>query len=175
MVAARPGEGSRETSSAIHWRSEVTYVDLAMSVEDREKFLADLHVGVLGVHDPRGVSAPLLVPVWYGYRPGGDVLVETSRESVKARLLRAAGRFSLCAQKETPPYQYVSVEGPIVAVDDPLVPAEREALAHRYLDSETAAAYLQANGHQLAEDILFRMRPQRWRTADFAAFAAEFS
>ena len=146
-----------------------------MSVEDRERFLAGLHVGVLGVHDPRGVSAPLLVPVWYGYRPGGDVLVETSRESVKARLLRAAGRFSLCAQKETPPYQYVSVEGPIVAVDDPLVPAEREALAHRYLDSETAAAYLQANGHQLAEDILFRMRPRRWRTADFAAFAAEFS
>ncbi|MCW2869368.1 MAG: pyridoxamine 5-phosphate oxidase [Streptomyces oryziradicis] len=146
-----------------------------MSAEDREGFLADLHIGVLGVHDPRGESAPLLVPVWYGYRPGGEVLVQTSRESTKARFLRGAGRFSLCVQKESAPYQYVSVEGPVVAVDDPLPPTEREALAHRYLDPETASGYLKANDHQLTEDILFHMRPQRWRTADFAAFAAEFS
>ncbi|MCQ4042567.1 pyridoxamine 5'-phosphate oxidase family protein [Streptantibioticus rubrisoli] len=146
-----------------------------MSVEDREKFLADMHVGVLGVHDPRGVRAPLLVPVWYGYEPGGEVLVQTGRESVKARLVRESGRFSLCAQKESAPYQYVSVEGPVVAVDDPVPPAQREALAHRYLDPETASAYLKANERQLSDDILFHMRPQRWRTADFSAFAAEFN
>ena len=146
-----------------------------MSVEDREKFLADVRVGVLGVHDPRGVTAPLLVPVWYGYEPGGEVLVQTARESVKARLVRAAGRFSLCTQKESTPYQYVSVEGPVVAVDDPVPPAQRAALAHRYLDAETAAVYLTANERQLSEDVLFHMRPQRWRTADFSAFAAEFS
>jgi hypothetical protein len=34
---------------------------------------------------------------------------------------------------------------------------------------------LKANEIQLAEDILIRMRPQRWRTADFSAFAADFS
>ncbi|MDF3289734.1 pyridoxamine 5'-phosphate oxidase family protein [Streptomyces silvisoli] len=146
-----------------------------MSVENREKFLADVHVGVLGVHDPRGASAPLLVPVWYAYEPGGEVLVQTARESVKAQLVRASGRFSLCAQKESAPYQYVSVEGPVVAVDDPVPAAQHEALAHRYLDPKAASAYLKANERQLREDVLFHMRPQRWRTADFSAFAAEFS
>jgi nitroimidazol reductase NimA-like FMN-containing flavoprotein (pyridoxamine 5'-phosphate oxidase superfamily) len=148
-----------------------------MSVRDREEFLAAVHVGVVGVIDPRaeGSSAPLLVPVWYGYEPGGDVIVQTGRDSVKARLIGAAGRFSLCAQDESAPYRYVSVEGPVIAVEDPLPPATHAALARRYLDAPTASAYLEANQQQLTEDVVFRMRPQRWRTADFSAFAAEFS
>ncbi|GAA4533594.1 pyridoxamine 5'-phosphate oxidase family protein [Amycolatopsis samaneae] len=149
-------------------------MDLAMSVRDREKFLAGTHVAVLGVTDPRGRSAPLLVPVWYGYEPGGLLTVEIGRDTVKARLIRAAGRFSLCAQDESAPYRYVSAEGPVVSVEDP-VPAEFRAwLAHRYLDEETASAYLAANRNQLTDDVAVRMRPRRWRTADFSAFAEEF-
>ncbi|GGM36317.1 pyridoxamine 5'-phosphate oxidase [Longimycelium tulufanense] len=150
-------------------------MNLAMSNDERESFLAETRVGVLGVVDSRGERAPLLVPVWYGYQPGGDVVVETARASVKAKLVLAAGRFSICVQDESPPYRYVSVEGPVVDVQDPIDPAARAALAHRYLDSTTAADYLAANKYQLTEDVLFRMRPQRWRTADFAAFAKEFS
>ncbi|MFF4605309.1 pyridoxamine 5'-phosphate oxidase family protein [Streptomyces sp. NPDC001339] len=146
-----------------------------MSVTAREEFLAGLHVGVVGVDDPRGESAPLLVPVWYGYQPGGEVIVQTGRESLKYRLIRDAGRFSICVQSESAPYKYVSVEGPVVSVADPVPAAEREALARRYLDPETATDYLAANAGQLTDDVLIRMRPQRWRTADFAAFAAEFS
>ncbi|MEV7779671.1 pyridoxamine 5'-phosphate oxidase family protein [Kitasatospora sp. NPDC088351] len=145
-----------------------------MSVEAREAFLAGPHVGVLGVDDARDGGGPLLVPLWYSYRPGGPVTIQTGRETLKARLIRGAGRFSLCAQVESAPYRYVSVEGPVVAVEDPLPPAEREELARRYLDADTAAAYLDANQRQLADDILIRMRPERWRTADFAAFAEEF-
>lgn len=150
-------------------------MNLSMSTDEREKFLADVHVGVLGVDDPRGQCAPLLVPVWYAYEPGGDLVVQTGRDSVKARLIRKIGRFSLCVQDESPPYRYVSVEGPVVAVDDPVDPVTRAALAHRYLDPVTAPAYLAANSHQLAGDIILHMHPQRWRTADFSAFAAEFS
>ncbi|MET9416899.1 pyridoxamine 5'-phosphate oxidase family protein [Streptomyces klenkii] len=146
-----------------------------MPGEEREHFLAGLHVGVLGVTDTGDGRAPLLVPVWYRYEPGGEVVVQTGRETVKARLLRAAGRFSLCVQDENPPYRYVSVEGPVTAVNDPVDPVEREAIAHRYLDPEEARAYLKSTADQLADDITFRMRPQRWRTANFAAFAAEFS
>ena len=84
-----------------------------MTTAEREAFLAGVHVGILSVDDPgRG---PLTVPVWYAYEPGGTVDVITGGQSVKARRLRAAGRFSLCAQIETPPYRYVSVEGPITA------------------------------------------------------------
>ncbi|SHF11268.1 PPOX class probable F420-dependent enzyme [Streptoalloteichus hindustanus] len=146
-----------------------------MSRADREKFLAEVRVGVLGVVDPRGDLAPLQVPVWYGYEPGGEVVVETNRDSLKARLVRRAGRFGLCVQDESAPYRYVSVEGPVVAVDDPVDPAVRAALAHRYLDPVTAPAYLEANRRQLADDVVLRMRPERWRTADFAVFAEEFS
>ncbi|MFE7231835.1 pyridoxamine 5'-phosphate oxidase [Streptomyces sp. NPDC002405] len=124
--------------------------------------------------DPRNGGGPLLVPLWYSYRPGGLVAIETGRQALKARLVRDAGRFSLCVQDESAPYRYVSVEGPVVGVEDPVPPAEHEALAHRYLDADAATAYLAANQEQLADDILIRMRPERWRTADFSAFAAEF-
>ncbi|MGW2261894.1 pyridoxamine 5'-phosphate oxidase family protein [Streptomyces sp. NPDC004749] len=146
-----------------------------MQRDARERFLADVHVGVLGVTDTRGESAPLLVPVWYRYEPGGDVVVQTARSAVKTRLVEETGRFSLCVQDETAPYRYVSVEGPVVSVTDPADAAEREATAHRYLESDDARDYLTATAHQLTEDITLRMRPERWRTADFAAFAAEFA
>ncbi|MBO0654603.1 pyridoxamine 5'-phosphate oxidase family protein [Streptomyces triculaminicus] len=148
----------------------------SMPRPDRERFLAEPRVGVLGVADSRGGDrAPLIVPVWYDYEPGGEVVVQTDRESIKARLLRAAGRFSLCVQDEGRPYRYVSVEGPITAIEDPVDPAVREALTQRYLDPEEARAYLVATEAQLKNDILFRMRPQHWRSADFAAFAADFA
>ncbi|MFF4158732.1 pyridoxamine 5'-phosphate oxidase family protein [Streptomyces sp. NPDC001678] len=146
-----------------------------MPHSERERFLAEPRIGVLGVTDPRGERAPLLVPIWYHYEPGGEVVVQTGREMVKTRLLRAAGRFSLCAQDDNRPYRYVSVEGPVVSVSDPADADLREAMAHRYLDPEEARAYLKATAHQLTEDVTFRMRPQHWRTANFAAFAADFA
>jgi hypothetical protein len=146
-----------------------------MSVQEREDFLSGPHVGILGVEDPRSAGGPLLVPLWYSYRPGGLVTIQTGRKTLKSRLIQEAGRFSLCAQDETAPYRYVSVEGSVVAVEDPLPAAEHEALAHRYLDAATARAYLGANRQQLTDDVLIRMRPERWRTADFSAFSAEFA
>jgi nitroimidazol reductase NimA-like FMN-containing flavoprotein (pyridoxamine 5'-phosphate oxidase superfamily) len=146
-----------------------------MSTEAREAFLCAVHVGIMGINDLRGASAPLLVPVWYGYTPGGDVVVQTGRETLKLRLLREAGRFSLCVQDETAPYRYVSVEGPVTDIVEPVPAVERRNLALRYLDPATAEAYLSANENQLKEDVLVRMRPLRWRTADFSSFAEEFS
>ncbi|MGW2254602.1 pyridoxamine 5'-phosphate oxidase family protein [Kitasatospora sp. NPDC001660] len=151
-------------------------MSISMSSHDRELFLAERRVGVLGVADHRGGErAPLLVPVWYGYEPGGDILVQTGRETVKGQLLLATGRFSLCVQDERRPYRYVSVEGEVAAVEDPVPPAVRGALAHRYLDPQEARAYLAATAGRLTDDLLLRLRPQRWRTADFAAFAAGFA
>ena len=87
----------------------------AMTKQERERFLADLHVGIVSVaEEGRG---PLTVPIWYSYEPGGEVRVVIGGTSRKAQLLRTARRFSLCAQTEAPPYKYVSVEGPIVAIE----------------------------------------------------------
>ena len=136
-----------------------------MSVAEREDFLAGLHVGVLSVNDPGW--GPLAIPVWYSYVPGGMVNVITGGQSVKARLLHAAGRLSLCVQNESMPYRYVSVEGPITAVDETVSADERRALAHRYLGAEGGDLYVASTSEQAAGSVAFRMSPERWRTTDY--------
>ena len=84
-------------------------MSLAMTKQERETFLADLHVGIISISEEgRG---PLTVPIWYSYEPGGELRVVTAKTSRKARLLQHAERFSVCVQTETLPYKYVSVEG----------------------------------------------------------------
>ncbi|MFE6872022.1 pyridoxamine 5'-phosphate oxidase family protein [Kitasatospora sp. NPDC057692] len=144
-------------------------MSFAMTRAESERFLAGVHVGVLSVGGAEPDAAPLAVPVWYSYRPGGLITVLTGRASAKARRIRAAGRFTLCAQQEEPPCRYVCVAGPVVAIEDRVDPEERAALARRYLPPATVAAYLVATDEQLTADITVRMRPERWLSADFAA------
>jgi PPOX class probable F420-dependent enzyme len=137
-----------------------------MTRAEREAFLAAVHVGVISIAEPgRG---PLTAPIWYAYEPGGEVAVITGRESRKGRLLAASPRISLCAQTEKPPYQYVSVEGPVTYVG----PADRDTLgrrlAHRYLGPELGDRYLEATASEAGESVVVRMRPDRWLTVDYA-------
>jgi PPOX class probable F420-dependent enzyme len=138
-------------------------MSLTMTSEEREQFLAEVHVGVLSVASEHGVGT-LAVPVWYSYRPGGPVSVITGGSTRKAAAIRATGRFSLCAQDERPPYKYVTVEGP--ATVEEASHDERLALARRYLGREGGDAYVSAipTGGQ----IVFRMTPERWLTADYS-------
>jgi nitroimidazol reductase NimA-like FMN-containing flavoprotein (pyridoxamine 5'-phosphate oxidase superfamily) len=137
-----------------------------MTKAEREQFLADVHVGVLGIAAEGG--APLTVPVWYTYKPGGLVSFLTSRSSRKAELIERAQRFSLCAQTETPPYKYVSVDGPVLAMETDVEPDERRAIAYRYLGQELGDLYLAATEADAADNIAIRMRPERWLTVDYA-------
>lgn len=141
-------------------------MSLAMTRQERERFLADLHVGIISI--PEDGRGPLTVPVWYAYEPGGELRVVTGRASRKGRLLGQARRFSLCAQTETPPYKYVSVEGPIVAIEKADVERDLRLLAHRYLGAAAGDAYLAATREEHTDNVLVRMRPERWLTVDFA-------
>jgi nitroimidazol reductase NimA-like FMN-containing flavoprotein (pyridoxamine 5'-phosphate oxidase superfamily) len=139
-----------------------------MTTTEREHFLADLHVGIISVaEEGRG---PLTVPIWYGYTPGGELYVWMEKTSRKARLLERAGRFSLCVQTEQQPYQYVSVEGPITAIEP--IDLERDArpLARRYLGDAEGDAYMadSAEGIASGKQIVVRMRPERWLTGDYS-------
>jgi len=139
--------------------------DQRMTESERQEFLAGLHVGVLGLERPDG--PPLVVPVWYSYEPGGEVVVLTSAGSVKGRLAAAAGRGSLCAQQEELPYKYVTVEGPIeidVLGDD--AHAAVEPMAIRYLGDEMGRGY--AAGSIADDEIRIRLRPERWLSVDYA-------
>jgi nitroimidazol reductase NimA-like FMN-containing flavoprotein (pyridoxamine 5'-phosphate oxidase superfamily) len=141
-------------------------MSLAMTREEREQFLADVHVGIISIQeDGRG---PLTVPIWYMYQPGGDIVVVTGAQSRKGKLLEKAGRFSLCAQTETPPYRYVTVEGPVVSVEPVDVEKDARPLAHRYLGPELGDGYLEATAEQNADSQTYRMRPVRWLTVDYS-------
>ncbi len=133
-----------------------------MSRAEREAFLAEVHVGVLAIAAGPG-RGPLVTPVWYSYQPGGRVSVSTGGGSSKARAIAAAGRFSLCAQDEAPPYKYVTVEGP--AVIEPTSLVERTAIARRYLGHEGGDAFIAANPG--VDDVMIQMTPEHWQSADF--------
>jgi nitroimidazol reductase NimA-like FMN-containing flavoprotein (pyridoxamine 5'-phosphate oxidase superfamily) len=140
-------------------------MSLAMKKEEREAFLADIHVAVISVaEDGHG---PLVVPIWYSYEPGAEVRIITGRASRKGKLLERAGRFSLCVQTETLPYKYVSVEGPIVAVEAADLERDRRPLARRYLGTELGDRYIE-NRRDAVGSLLVRMRPERWLTRDYA-------
>ncbi len=92
-------------------------MSFAMSASERQAFLAATRIGIVSVAETgRG---PLTVPVWYHYAPGGAVRFVTAAASRKARLMRDARRISLCAQTETAPYSYVSVEGTVLVALTP--------------------------------------------------------
>jgi PPOX class probable F420-dependent enzyme len=139
-------------------------VSLVMTVVEREAFLAGLHVGVLSVAGENGL-APLAVPIWYLYEPGGEVRLITGARSRKVRLIGQAGRCSLCVQNERPPYQYVTVEGPATIGGAP-DPDETRAMAVRYL-GEGAEAWLAANADGDAASVVVRLRPESWLSEDF--------
>ena len=141
-------------------------MSLAMTKEEREAFLADVHVGVVSIPEPGG--APVTVPIWYRYTPGGVIEFITDRESRKGRLLTVGKPLALCAQTEQPPYKYVTIEGVVAAIGP--VDLERDArpIAHRYLGRERGDAYVQMMGPEMAGSVLVRVRPERWRTVDYA-------
>jgi nitroimidazol reductase NimA-like FMN-containing flavoprotein (pyridoxamine 5'-phosphate oxidase superfamily) len=140
-------------------------MSLAMTNEEREAFLADVHVAIISISE--NGRGPLTVPVWYTYE-SGELRVVTGKDSRKGRLLAGAGRFSLCVQTETPPYKYVSVEGPIVAIDAADLERDRRPLARRYLGTELGDRYTERTRHEHAGSVLIRMRPERWLTVDYA-------
>jgi PPOX class probable F420-dependent enzyme len=135
-----------------------------MSTEQRERFLADVHVGVIAVERPD--RAPLAVPIWYGYEPGGDVSIWTTEGTLKDKLIRAAGRFSITAQDEAPPYRYVTAEGDVTSVG-PADDAEARKIAIRYLGEQAGNEF--ADQNHSASSIVIRMRPTRWLSVDYSA------
>src|SRR5689334_6814347 len=89
---------------------------MALSREEREKFLAEPHVGALSVLE-RPDRAPLTVPIWYQYEPGGELWIATGPDARKTRAIQAAGRFGIMVERGAPTVRYVSVQGPVVGTE----------------------------------------------------------
>jgi len=133
--------------------------ELSMSHEERESFLAAVHVGVLSVARPDG--PPLMTPIWYRYADG-VVQMATQHSSHKVRLMQSTGVASLCVQREEHPPAFVTVDGPVSvspASRDDIVP-----IASRYLPANEALAFADST----PDDVIVTLTPTRWFTIDFA-------
>lgn len=137
--------------------------NVTMTEAEREHFLTEVHVGVMAIE--RRDRAPLAVPIWYRYDPGGLLTILIGPDSLKARLLARAGRFSICVQTEKPPYRYVSVEGPIVETRQCDIDADARVMARRYLGKELGDQYVEDGDD--SSMICVSMRPETWYSVDY--------
>ncbi|GGM24153.1 pyridoxamine 5'-phosphate oxidase [Streptomyces fumigatiscleroticus] len=134
-----------------------------MTVDARQTFLAGTHIGVLSVPDGR---APLLVPIWYAYTPGGEIQVSTPSGSRKLGLVQEARYVGFAVQQEEMPYRYVSTDGPVTAYE-PTDPQEYRRWALRYLGPMDGERFFTSIEDGLSSWVTIRIRPERWRTFDF--------
>lgn len=139
-------------------------MSLRMSAEDREAFLMEPRIGIVGIEEDG--RSPRVVPIWYNYAPSVGVSLLSNESSRKTTLLRLAGAFSLCVQDDTSlAYRHVSVQGPII--EERVCDHERDfrPLAQRYLGVEAGNRFADERGSE--GRVIFIMRPVHWVTADY--------
>ena len=134
-----------------------------MTPTQREAFLAEVRVGVVAI--ARDERAPIAVPIWYYYEPGGDIGLWMEAYTAKAHWLRRHQRFTFVVQDTQWPYRYVSVSGPVVSMDPIDMTRELEPLVRRYLQGDAAEEYLadMRGPGGLDGNLYVRMRPEHWR------------
>ncbi|HEY3482884.1 MAG TPA: pyridoxamine 5'-phosphate oxidase family protein, partial [Streptomyces sp.] len=113
---------------------------MVLTKEEREEFLAQPHIGALSVVE-RPDRAPLTVPIWYQYTPGGLLWIRSGPEARKTRAIEAAGRFTMLVQRASPTVRYVSVEGPLTSIEPDDEERARE-MAARYLPAGKVEEFL---------------------------------
>jgi nitroimidazol reductase NimA-like FMN-containing flavoprotein (pyridoxamine 5'-phosphate oxidase superfamily) len=146
-------------------REEDASMPAPMTREEREAFLAGIHVGVLSVDEPgRG---PLSVPVWYLYEPGGEILLVTRPEARKAPLLVAGARVSFLVQSEEMPPRYVTVQGRVASAEPADVARDVKPVVRKYLGAEVGDAYVDNTRPDGTNEIVVRIRPVCWYSRDF--------
>ncbi|MEU6845602.1 pyridoxamine 5'-phosphate oxidase family protein [Streptomyces sp. NPDC046716] len=137
---------------------------MALTREEREQFLAEPHIAALAVDAGEG-RAPLTVPIWYQYAPGGDIWIHTGKGSRKHELIAKAGRFTLMVDRVEPSVRYVSVEGPVVSTV-PAVRAHLTEMASRYLPPEKVDGYVEFAEANHGEAVIITLRPEHWVSSD---------
>jgi nitroimidazol reductase NimA-like FMN-containing flavoprotein (pyridoxamine 5'-phosphate oxidase superfamily) len=140
-----------------------------MTRDEREAFLAGLHVGVVTVDEPG--HGPLSVPVWYLYEPGGEIVLVTRPQARKAGLLSVGASVAFLVQSEEMPPKYVTVQGRVVSTEPADVARHVKPVVRKYLGAEVGDAYADGTRPNGTDEIVVRIRPVRWYSRDFARSA----
>ena len=91
------------------------------------------------------------------------------RKSRKTDFIEESGVVSLCIQRETFPYKYVTVEGAIVQIDRSPTADQVFAIVRRYLPEEQAQGFVAAEiDHPTGEFVLYSIRPDHWHSLDLS-------
>ena len=133
-----------------------------MTEKEKQEFLANVHVGVLSLND--NSKGPLTTPIWYDYEPSGELWFITRPNSLKGKLIEVGVRLSLVAQSEEPPYKYVSIEGPVVSIEE----ASKDdllSMAVRYLGADDGKKY--SENSETGGGVIVRVKPERWLSVDY--------
>lgn len=136
-------------------------MDFEMTAEERDAFLKEPRIAIVCVEQPNG--APLAVPIWFGYDPNVGIWISTTDDSLKAKRLRAAGRFTLVVQDEERPHRYVSTEGPVVEFRPVDPEKDIRPMAEVYAPDEVEM-YVEASS-QIPSSLVV-MKPEIWRSMD---------
>ena len=142
-----------------------------MTKLEREAYLKEPRIAVLSLTDP--ARGPLATAMWYDHEPGGDLWLLMQRDSRKGRLIELSTRLSLCIHNETTPYRYLSVEGPVTAIEPYGIDKDLLPMAQRYLGAERGRAFADklratASGEGSIKVVV---RPERWLTLDYGKSA----
>ncbi len=143
-------------------------MSMHMTASERLAFLKEVRPAILSLTVAE--RGPLASPVWYDVAANGDLCFLTQSHTRKGKLIAADGHITLTVQRHEVPYAYVSAEGPVIEIRAYDLETDLLAMATRYLGAEGGRQYADnaRAGNDPATSIRVTMRPERWRTADYA-------
>ncbi len=132
-------------------------MDMEITPECRAFLMEGTRTGKLAT--VRADGRPHIVPIWF-VLDGNTLLFTTGARSVKAVNMRRDARVSLCADDETPPYAFATVEGiASLTEDDPDLLRWATVIGGRYMGADRAEEYGRRNG--VPGELLVRITPAR--------------
>jgi PPOX class probable F420-dependent enzyme len=129
-----------------------------MTDEQRRSFLSEgTRTGILAT--VRKDGRPHAAPVWFTL-DGDDVLFTTNKDTVKGRNLQRSGHALMVIDESAPPYDFVTLEGPVqISEDLDEMLHWATLLGGRYMGADQAEAYGKRNA--VAGELLVRLRPDK--------------
>ena len=129
-----------------------------MTGDQRRAFLlAGTRTGILAT--VRRDGRPHAAPIWFTL-DGDDVIFTTGADTVKGRNLRRNPRALVVVDESTPPFDFVTVEGPVEISED-LDEMLRWAtvLGGRYMGTDQAETFGRRNA--VPGELLIRLRAEK--------------
>ena len=107
----------------------------------------------------RDDGSPQVAPVWIA-RDGEQIVFTTGANTVKGKAILRDGRVSLCLDNETPPFDFVTINGSTTTSTDPIALLEwATRIAGRYMGSEQAETYGRRNA--VPPEMVVRVTPSK--------------